>query len=341
MSNYRALKEKAINIKGSIPILNYFHKLEAMNLLRYEGKQGKEFFFGYPDQRTGSISIDEQSNLWYDHSSGKGGDIIEAVQFFERKTFFEAITSLSNDTPIETTINRGKTQEDHKISLISKRSIEQPALISYISSRGLKLEEIADLAYEIHWRNGDKKYFAVGFENDQGGWVLRSSIFKGNILAGGISTIPASGSRTFKVFEGWFDFLSYRKLSKPSIYNAIILNSTSNFTPELMFFLIQESRGGSIDLYLDNDSTGVGYTKFFFDFSKLVQYCVSSGHDIEAVIKKVGGKRDRYKAYLEELKLTTAEIELVNDQEINAIDHSDVYREHVDLNAFLKDYIKK
>ena len=71
--------------------------------------------------------------------------------------------------------------------------------------------------------NKGKRYFAVGFPNESGGWVLRSSIFKGNILGGGISIQVLGKPESIKIFEGWFDFLSYLKISGATDFKAIIL----------------------------------------------------------------------------------------------------------------------
>src|SRR5690554_6787300 len=99
--DYLALKRAATKIKNEVSILDYFFSLEKAGVLKFEGKIGKEHFFGFMDQRTGSISIGESTNLWFDHSSGQGGDIIKAVQVFENLSFFDAVEKLKANTPIE------------------------------------------------------------------------------------------------------------------------------------------------------------------------------------------------------------------------------------------------
>ena len=56
-----------------------------------------------------------------------------------------------------------------------------------------------------------------------------------------------------KIFEGWFDFLSYLKLSGSTDFKAIILNSTANLSLRLMLDILKERQ--NVELYLDNDAT--------------------------------------------------------------------------------------
>src|SRR5690606_26626529 len=185
--NYSEVKQAAVKIKQNFPVLDYFHSLVKSGFLKYEGVHGKESFFGFLEQRTGSIAVDDKANVWYDHAAGKGGDVIAAVQEFENKTFFESVESLSGFVPEREFVLRQKPEINQKIIVENVSEVVHDALIQYIRSRGIDLQDIAPFAKEVHWKNKGKRYFAVGFPNQSGGWVLRSSIFKGNILGGGIS----------------------------------------------------------------------------------------------------------------------------------------------------------
>jgi hypothetical protein len=238
--------------------------LEKEGLLKFEGKIGKEFFFGFPDQRTGSISINESSNLWFDHSSGEGGDIIKAVQAFENKNFSDAIQKLRSNTPIENHIVREKQVKENDYEILQELEISQPALKQYIISRGLEPDLVANFCKELHWRHKDNVFFGIGLKNDNGGWNIRSKLFKGTFVSSGITTCNV-GNRVgaIKIFEGMFDFLSYVKLFAKESYQAKVLNSTNNFSIKLMDDINQEStqKNWAVDLYLDNDDAGDEKTK--------------------------------------------------------------------------------
>lgn len=204
--NYLEIKKEAARIKQEFPVLDYFHSLVTSGFLKFEGLRGKEYFFGFKEQRTGSIAVDDKANVWYDHAQGKGGDIFAAVREFENKTFFESVAILSGYFPEREIVPRHKSEIVQKIAVEKVSEISHDALIQYICGRGMDLQDIAPFGKEVHWQNKGKRYFAVGFPNESGGWVLRSSIFKGNILGGGISIQVLGTVKSIKVFEGWFDF---------------------------------------------------------------------------------------------------------------------------------------
>lgn len=257
--NYLNLKKEAAEIKSTMTVLDYFFSLEKAGILKFEGKIGKEYFFGFLDQRTGSISISESTNLWFDHSMGQGGDIIKAVQVFENKGFVDAIKSLKANTPIESKIIRNHQVQESSYEIIKEVPISHSALKEYISSRGLEPEEVSGICKELHWRHKEKVYFGMGLKNDNGGWSVRSKVFKGNLLSSGITTRKI-GDRvgSIKIFEGMFDFLSYLKLFPQESFQAKVLNSTSHFSTKVMEAISLESskNNWAVDLYLDIDEAG-------------------------------------------------------------------------------------
>lgn len=264
--DYTQLKAEATRIKQEIPLLDYFFKLEKLNILRYERKIGKEEFFAFEHQKTGSIAINTRSNEWYDHSTGDGGDIIKACQKFENKTFFEAIKNLCNNSDI--VINKSTIQSTdyhtYKIDAIYD-AITHPALTSYLNERGLNVKSLQGFAKQIHWSKDEKKYFGIGIENMNGSFSVRSSVFKGNINGTGASFNTVGDNPTsIKIFEGLIDFGSYRTLQPQESYIAVILNSTANLTNKVVNKIkdcandlsVVDKEVSLIHLYLDNDEGG-------------------------------------------------------------------------------------
>ncbi|MBD2751389.1 toprim domain-containing protein [Spirosoma validum] len=106
----------------------------------------------------------------------------------------------------------------------------------------------------MHYRIGQKQYYAVGFGNDKGGFELRNRYFKGSTSPKWFTHLPAEGSTAINLFEGVFDFLSFcqffkaHKLSNPTI----ILNSLS-FVNDALLIL---SKYVTINAFLDNDKAG-------------------------------------------------------------------------------------
>ncbi len=197
---------------------------------------------------------------------GEGGDIIKAVQKFENKTFVEAIKRLSNNSDIIADgyqafyKKNGETEYNIEIKKVLDK-VQHPALISYLQSRGLELKDVAGVAKEVHWSNGDDKFFAIGFLNANNGYAVRSKVYKGNLNGGGISTYTIRNNpQSIKVFEGSMDFASYRHLFPDESYFAILLNGTGNLTKVLCEKINSKSIEKSIPvhLYFDNGRDGVG-----------------------------------------------------------------------------------
>lgn len=331
--NYSEVKKAAATIKQEFLVLDYFHSLVRSGFLKYEGIHGKEFFFGFMEQRTGSIAVDDKANVWYDHAAGKGGDIIAAVQEFENKTFIQSVESLSESVLIREFVPRQKPEIAPKIVVEKVSEISHDALIQYIQGRGIDLQDIAPFGKEVHWRNKGKRFFALGFPNESGGWVLRSSIFKGNILGGGISIQILGVAKNIKVFEGWFDFLSYLKLSGATDFKAIILNSTANLTMRLMLDILKERQ--KVELYLDNDATGERYTNSFMKIAKLYQYCHQEGLSIDWDLTMLRGSRDKLCRLITTLKIELSREEEIWRIETEVIDQRGYYTGFEDLNDLI------
>jgi hypothetical protein len=333
MFSYSEVKRQAERIKQDFPIIDYFYSLVNSGFLKYEGIQGKEHFFGFLSQRTGSISVDDRANVWYDHAAGRGGDILEAVQVFENKTFFQSVQRLAGSSPKKIFAPKSKPRVIPKIDIESVGAITHLALKDYIRSRGLEPKEIAEFAREVHWRNKGKSYFAVGFPNESGGWVLRSSIFKGNILGGGISIQIIGTAKSIKVFEGWFDFLSYLKLFGATDFKVIVLNSTANLSLGLMLDILRE--GKCVELYLDNDSIGEAYTNSFVKVGQLYRYCIQNGLNTDWDLKALRGHRSKIGKLVLDLKIISSDATKIWKIHTGVSDHRFNYSLFEDVNDFL------
>jgi hypothetical protein len=126
-------------------------------------------------------------------------------------------------------------------------------LLDYLKERGIDTDIAKHHCSEIHYSIADKLYFAVGFQNDAGGWELRNRYFKGSTSPKNITTIN-NGSNSVMVFEGFMDFLSYLSLKQnasPAIDSAI-LNSLTNLPKAIPFLQTHQI----IHAFWDNDEAG-------------------------------------------------------------------------------------
>lgn len=199
--------------------------------------------------------MDYAQNLWYDFGLGAGGSIIDLVMRLERCDFAQALRLLGNGerTPMAVPVPSSDLPTDPALRLLSDIPLRHPALVGYLSSRGIDPIIASACCREVHYAVGGRNYFAVGFRNDAGGWELRSERFKGSVSPKHITTID-NRSDTVVAFEGFMDFLSFLSM-KPDEWphiNIAVLNSVVNL-PKAIPFL---SRHATIYAFFDNDNAG-------------------------------------------------------------------------------------
>jgi 5S rRNA maturation endonuclease (ribonuclease M5) len=112
------------------------------------------------------------------------------------------------------------------------------------------------LVQEIHYERQDKTYFGIGFQNDSGDFEIRNPYSKICLGSKDVSWIKVrnNSKNEVAVFEGFFDYLTFRNLSNEDHPNCdcLILNSTA------MLFKAKEKLKdyNKIILFLDNDANG-------------------------------------------------------------------------------------
>ena len=220
-------------------------------------------------EHTPSFKVDYAQNLWYDFGLGAGGSIIDLVMRLERCDFAQALRLLGNGerTPMAVPVPSSDLPTDPALRLLSDIPLRHPALVGYLSSRGIDPIIASACCREVHYAVGGRNYFAVGFRNDAGGWELRSARFKGGSSPKHITTID-NQSDTVIAFEGFMDFLAYLSLKYPERLriDAAVLNSVVNLPKAVPFI----SRHPVIHAFFDNDEAGRKTT------SDLIRLCPRS-----------------------------------------------------------------
>jgi DNA primase len=254
-----------IKILKQFPIENYLHRKGIYPI----SKSGKCYLYLSPlrEENTASFSVDTERNTFIDfgNSNEKTTSIIDLVMLMDKVNFLNAcgiIESFDGEKKAEFKTDNSslltvKPSEnivkDYQVTAV--KNLQHPALIRYVESRKISLKTAFTYLKEIHYLNSKGKFFGVGYQTDNGGYVLRSEIMAKPMNLGrtGIKTFAVPESKEITVFEGMFDFLACVELCKrPPRCTAIVLNSVSNLskaTPQL-------SQATEIYSYLDNDSAG-------------------------------------------------------------------------------------
>lgn len=247
--------------------------------------KGRDFWYLSPlrNEKTASFKINRKLNRWFDYGLGKGGNLIDFAIDYHGCTVGEFLASLQDGfffqqpSPKYTTTTCQREQ-DNGIKILEVKSIFHPALLDYLEERRIPIAIADRHCREVHYRVGDKSYFAIGFVNDAGGYELRNVYFKGSSSPKNITTI-ANGNSELAVFEGFADFLSFVVImgwQLPYSADVLVLNSLAFFECSLPFMDVY----AKVRLYLDNDTAGQNCSRMalsrsgrYLDESTLYRNC--------------------------------------------------------------------
>lgn len=243
-------------------------KIDIVSYLKKIGKEPEKirgntawFFSILRNEKTASLKIDLEKNLWYDFGFGSGGTIIDLLMHLHNFSAKEALDMLSNDTFLFHQQERALKQEI-KYSIKKVTDLDKENLLSYLDERKINLDFARRFCCQVHYTFDHKKeYYGIGFKNDNGSYEVRNKFFKGCLGGKAITTI-VNNSQVVSLFESWSDFLSYLTLKKKvPDENYIILNSTS-----MVKKAVELAREYSeIKVFFDNDEAGNKATSFLLD----------------------------------------------------------------------------
>lgn len=266
-----------------IPIVDYL----AQTGYKPKLTKGVNYWYCSPlrSELTPSFKVNVERNQWYDFGTGDHGDIIDLVCALQHCSTAEAMRRLSalKGVRLAPSFSFGGItplrSQAPSMELISVQAVKHPKLLLYLTERGLQPSDASPFLSEIYYKVFEKCFFALGFPNDAGGWELRNPYFKGCFAPKAISTIKGTDSHKLQLFEGFMDFLSWRKLHPEVQDDSIILNSL-NLLPKLIPSLHAYTM---IESLLDNDEAGDRVTKQLIDAGlpvKDIRACYAPYKDI-------------------------------------------------------------
>lgn len=203
-----------------------------------------------------SFKVDYEKDLWYDFGVDKGGSIVDLVMKLENCSLAEAFQQLENSFSFHrnnTPISHIQTNRESAMILTDLKPLTHPALLDYLKERNINIDIAKYHCSEIHYSIADKPYYAIGFQNDAGGWELRNKYFKGSTTPKNITT-KSNDNDTVMLFEGFIDFLSYLSLKQNALptMDWATLNSLANLPKAIPFLQTHQT----IHAFLDNDEAG-------------------------------------------------------------------------------------
>jgi hypothetical protein len=227
------------------------------------------------EEKTASFKINRQANVWFDHGTGEGGNLIDfGIQYF-RCPVSELLNRLSemqlgntfsfhlpSHTPTNSTsLAAGEKEKngDSKIVVLEHRPLADLSLLDYLKSRSIPKEIAGRFCREVYFLLYGKQHTAIGFPNRSGGFELRNSYFKGSSSPKDVTLID-NRTKELAVFEGFFNFLSFRTVNrnlKGQISSSLVLNSLAFFGKRRP--LMEQYQ--QVFLLLDRDKSGMTATQ--------------------------------------------------------------------------------
>ncbi|QXP64359.1 toprim domain-containing protein [Polaribacter sp. HaHaR_3_91] len=248
-------------------------KAKQIDLVSYLKKQGfrtgktntKDVWFYSPfkEEKTPSFKVNTTKNIFFDHSSGIGGTIIDFVTNYNNCSIREALVILSEGS---FSFHQQKKQiiiePEPTYSIKKVTELTNQNLLDYLSSRKINLQFAKQFCFQVHYSfSNGKENYGIGFMNNVGGLEIRNEFFKGCLGKKEITTIN-NNSNVVSIFESWSDLLSYFSIKNEiPKENFIILNSTS-LVKKTMGLLNKYS---VIKLFMDNDEAGNKATDFLIE----------------------------------------------------------------------------
>ncbi len=239
-------------------------------------KSGREFFYHSMLRETGkntpSLTVWDEGGKWMDHGGANhtgihGGGIVQlAMAYWPNQSYFEILQKIQYtfdhfekaEIPVFDSSKAADRETDNILEFSHSQQLGRNYVLSrYLQERGV--DSVANgLLWEVYYSNKfysdpTKLFYAIGWKNEKDNWEISSPKgFKASIGNKDISIIRGKEDH-LAIFEGFFDFLSWLKLTKKeNLPTVMVLNSVSlvkRATDRISEF-------NQIDLYLDNDEVG-------------------------------------------------------------------------------------
>lgn len=218
------------------------------------------------EERTASFKINRKQNVWYDHGLGRGGNLVDFGILYYNCSVKDFLEKMNGNFSFHRQFVKALVPEKSSVKIIAEKNLTSPPLLKYLKQRRIAEDVAKKYCREIIFSLADKKYSAIGFKNNDGGFELRNEWFKGSSSPKAVTSFE-NGSNELSVFEGFFNFLSYQTIQQKQLLpsaNFLVLNSATFFEKSRQFM----ERHECIRLFLDRDKTGQKFTTQALSWSK-------------------------------------------------------------------------
>lgn len=217
-----------------------------------------------------SLRVNLELDAWFDKDLGRGGNIVDfGLAYWQNLNRLEVIQKISELSNMVITKSNaaspgGRKRLAVKIPHYHVQEIRpiggNSQICSYLSAEGL-LDIPNDQLNEVYYYAIDQKgirkdFFSAGWQNENGGWEVRSWYYSGCIGRKGLTFIPGKENSVL-VFEDLPHYLSLLGKEKIKGPNILILNS-----PDFLNAAVHRaSRFDEASAFLSSDQLNVDFMK--------------------------------------------------------------------------------
>lgn len=250
------MEAKELKAAASLPLL-----LEALGHLPQK-QHGQELIYHLSGPKP-CFTVNQEHNIWYDHHTGKGGNIIDFAMTYWKVTFREALKKLNEHFSLNQLPEYGRLQcrRRHAQKLPHYRLQHSNPLGSnaeitdYLKSRCIwevAQTVLSEVYYYVQDEKGNvKPFYAAGLQNELGHWQVSSLNFNGCLGHPAISFISKSETKV-NVFQDSINYLSWQTDNPEANGSILILNSD-----DLLLAAIRKVKDfQEISVLFNRDDTG-------------------------------------------------------------------------------------
>ncbi|WP_199120329.1 hypothetical protein [Pedobacter sp. ASV28] len=183
--------------------------------------------------------VNTQLNVWYDSSTKQNGNLIDFCHAYwpglNDAEITEKIAKIVADCQErQKKENLWNNKRKRKAVKLPYYQIEETKpvgcnieLTAYLQTQGLweiAIGQMKEVYYYFVDEKGKRKdFFAVGWQNENGGWEVRSKNFSGCLGNKGMTYIPGN-STMLVVFDDFYAYLNWKYTNKLPGPSVLILN---------------------------------------------------------------------------------------------------------------------
>lgn len=277
-----------------------------------------------------SFKLNKRINAWYLHSEGVGGNNTDFMKKYLKTSVNEVLdwAQKQNFSSFHQQQQIKNSKPNYTVDEIL--DLQNPNLKRYLQERGLS-PKIYEYIKEVRFTVGEKRLYAIGFENLSGGFELRNAFYKGSLSKKDISILNLNRNihntsnsqdeniKGIAVFEGFMDALSFLEMKKSFAGYILVMNSVALLNKSIEHL----KNYTDINLFLDNDTAGIECTSqiiksfpeakdhsgIYSEHKDLNEYLI---HRIKKDVANKSGKRSEKFPESDELQIRNQEPELKN-----------------------------